>query len=788
MSNYPDDHLSHRTTLYEAIQESNSTNYPNDNSTYNPNPLGQTSPYTRESFTTSNTTSTSVSQRRVSRPLGIPSHPTEVHSSQQQYYPGGIGSIQTTADEPILTRHVTLGNYEPEAQYKDDVDLKPLTRSVPTTTTTTTSKTEKVERVNRASTGAISTLTSSQPLRYDQPIPNLRPGESILVSEQVISSEPIQAGQHIRIQSPIRYEQPLPNNMIRISGGGPSERIITDDQQVLSPLVYSPTFKQSVNPISSTTTSVISPQTTSIVYEKAVPSPTTRVVTREVVHESVPSPVQVKQSKVVLPVVKDFETVEPQFGAQNISEIHPVGTPVHLKDSQKLYDPLQQDSIQQTGQLEAHLADLSQMRYENHQSFENWEANRNIFVSDRLNIMDDLITGVERTLDWLDVGVSKVILFFKEREAQELEYTKTIKHGLTQVGDHFERSDHPDIMGNFSRVLKENDAFHAIDRKNSEILGMYIRKDILDWILIPSEKTYKQQAEALLKPLHDTRKKLNHAASKRQKAYNKYFKTYDSITRNAKASTKEDNLFKRQLRYSLAAREELRMLRLYNEQGLSVVNEFSRLAPQRVQEVQKAYSLYLQKYSELYQNNSVTPSPVLQLINQTNGPDAVQSFFTVRNMTTPHNYQFLEKAMGIYNREVTFEDLNLFLVNFPESVDPARSAFVIKEWAAVKIAGILRKNKACNVIATKMNNIIIIERKHEEKETGKVKTPMHLGLTKVEEVGPMEDGTMVKVIERTPGTLFTHTNKAKLKFESIADAQEFTQYVNSQMNQTPGTF
>ena len=430
-------------------------------------------------------------------------------------------------------------------------------------------------------------------------------------------------------------------------------------------------------------------------------------------------------------------------------------------------------------------AQLSTMRYESHQNFENWEANRNLFVTDRINVMDDLLAGMEKKLEWLELGAQKVILFFKEREAQEIEYSKTVKHGLTQLGDHFEKGDNPGIVSDFSRGMKESDAFHAQDQKNSAILGNFIKKDILDWILIPSEKEYKIQANSLRSPVYSIRKKLESIGTKRGKLYNKYFKLYDTLLKNpTKPSSKENGIFKRQLKYSLAAREELRMLRLYGEQGLMVISEFTRLATVRMGEIQRCFSLYLQKYTELHKNSATTPEPILELVEKSNGPEEIQRMFSPMSLLSFTNYEFLRKQFG--RDEVTYPDLTSFLVNFPESVDPARSSFVSKEWTAVKEGGFLRRDKACSVVATSGNSLLIIEKKHEEQEIGKVKDPYLMRYTKVENIAEGVDGTSLKVVERVPGTLFTHTHTSKLRFETPEEAQSFVNFMNTQSTQIAG--
>lgn len=515
-----------------------------------------------------------------------------------------------------------------------------------------------------------------------------------------------------------------------------------------------------------------------IIREAIPPTTTTTIpVTTSVIGGTIPPQTEVIRETTTTVINQPQPgLIDPSMG--NISELPPVVESQFMRDSSKLVRG-GMESPSYNSRWEVQQFELSTMRHESHQAFENWEANRNRFVSDRLNIMNDLLAGMDRTIDWLDVGMSKVILFFKERESQELQYTKSVKHGLTQVGEHFQSGDHPEVLGTFSQGLKESDNFHALEKKNCEILGMFIKKDILDWVLYPGEKNYKEQSHALKTPLHSYKKKLDHLSGKRQKAYNKYFKTYDHIQKTGKPPKSEDSLFKRQLKYSLAAREELRMLRLYNEQGINVIQEFARLNALRMQEVQQCYTMYLQKYRELYQNTAITPEPIQTMLETSGAPQSAPNLFAVKNLLQPANYEFLRTALGM-PPDVTYEALTSFLVNFPDSVDPARTSFVLREWEAVKTGGLLKKPKACSVIATTNNNLLIITRKNEDQEIGKVKDPMQLRYTKVEDVTSTEDGTVLKVVERAPGTLFQHTHRAKLKFETPDEANQFVQFVNSQ--------
>jgi len=71
----------------------------------------------------------------------------------------------------------------------------------------------------------------------------------------------------------------------------------------------------------------------------------------------------------------------------------------------------------QRSRMELNYSEVSSLRYQKHQSFENWENNRNVFVTDRLNVMDDLLLGMEKRMEWLEAGNQKTIVFFKDRRS-----------------------------------------------------------------------------------------------------------------------------------------------------------------------------------------------------------------------------------------------------------------------------------------------------------------------------------------------------------------------------------
>jgi len=188
--------------------------------------------------------------------------------------------------------------------------------------------------------------------------------------------------------------------------------------------------------------------------------------------------------------------------------------------------------------------------------------------------------------------------------------------------------------------------------------------------------------------------------------------------------------------------------------------------------------LYYQKYNEINKNYVPIPTPIADLINQANSPNAVQALFLPQSLLTSNTYAFVQQRTA--KNEITYPDLTALLVNFPDSVDPARSSFVLREWEAIKQGGILKKPRPCNVIATTNNSLLIVEKKDESKELGKVKEPMQLRYTRVDDVQAEEDGTVLRVVERTKGTFFHHTHHTKLKFGTAEEAQQFLQFVNSQ--------
>jgi len=193
----------------------------------------------------------------------------------------------------------------------------------------------------------------------------------------------------------------------------------------------------------------------------------------------------------------------------------------------------------------------------------------------------------------------------------------------------------------------------------------------------------------------------------------------------------------------------------------------------------KAFALYLQKYKELNQNTVTPPEPILDMIEK-NSAENASLLFTPRALMTPANYEFI--ATKLNKPEITYADLELFLVHFPDSVDPVRSSFITREWVAIRDGSLWKKPRPCTIVATNANSLIIIEQRIEGQSMIKVCDPLQLRNIRVEGIVDNGKGTTVQFVEKTPGTLFNHTHKNILTFENPEQANTFLNYMNSQIS------
>jgi len=411
--------------------------------------------------------------------------------------------------------------------------------------------------------------------------------------------------------------------------------------------------------------------------------------------------------------------------------------------------------------------------------FTDKEDKRKMDSDTQKGIIATIVTTVDTRVAWFDAGVQKTIKFFKDRASQEEEYVKIMTHGLPKLGTFFKDEQKPEILMNFGKALEECDDFHIRQSKNSEIMSKFIRLELLDNIIVTGEKEFKKQYETLKAPLNDFKKKilaLNLERSKRQRAY---IYAYNEAQRSGKIS-KERDMFHKEMEYIINGHEELKLLKAYSTQSLVLLNETVKLLVKRLTDIQKALTLYFQKYTDLYGYKASNPEVVMQLLQKFNGTEEIQQIFTVKNTLTLEEIKYFEQKTG--KSEVTYQDIYNTLTANPPSIDILKSPLVLKSWKASRDAGLLKSTRNVFVVVTVDGHVLVIEKNTENPDLIEGCYILGMKNLKIMNKDEKKDFSTVEIMEVVPGFLMDSKTKLTLKFGSEDSAEEFRHYVYNYFN------
>lgn len=406
-------------------------------------------------------------------------------------------------------------------------------------------------------------------------------------------------------------------------------------------------------------------------------------------------------------------------------------------------------------------------------NFQNIEQQRRGLVESHRAILINMVTNVDSKLQWIDTGVEKAVQFFKDRAQQEENYLKVMAQGLQKLGPSFKDAGQPDLFVNLSRALEECDEFHLRQSQNGELLVKFLRRNILEGIVLAAEKEFRTKLEVLITPLEEMKKKLTNLQQDRLKKLKNYVYSYNEAQRGNKI-TKDKDMFKHEIENLSLGYEELRIMKEYAAQALLLVNETVKMLVKRFLELQKAFDLYFNKYSELYGSKAANPDGAIQLVQRFNSFDEVQHAFTTNNLLKAEDLLYIKQKSG--KIEVTYQEVFDVLVNLPNPPDITRSPLVIKEWKAQRDAGLLKGYKPCSVVITVDSNILVLE-KSPEGEVVVTDNILKLQNLKIMPADAKKDGSIVDIMEVIPGLILDSKKKVTLKFDNLDGAEEFRHYL-----------
>jgi len=416
---------------------------------------------------------------------------------------------------------------------------------------------------------------------------------------------------------------------------------------------------------------------------------------------------------------------------------------------------------------------------ESYQVFSDKEDKRRAETDSHKAIIATIISTVDSRVAWFDSGIKKTIKFFNDRATQEEEYVKIMTTGLPKLGTFFRDETKPELLMNFGKALEECDDFHIRQSKNSEVMSVFIRKHILETIVQVGEKEFKKAYETLKSPLSDFQKKLVALHAERAKRQKAYIYAYNEAQRSGKI-TKDRDMFHKEMESTINGHEELKLLKAYATQTLVLLNETVKLLVKRLTDIQKALTLYFQKYVDLYGYKASNPEVVMQLLQKFNGTEEIQQMFTVKNTLTLDEIKYFEQKTG--KTEVTYQDVYNTLTANPPAINIVKSPLVLKSWKATRDAGILKTTRNCLVVVTVDGHVLVIEKNTENDDIIEGCYILGMKNLKIMNEEGKKDFSNVEIMEVVPGFLMDSKTKLTLKFGSEDSAEEFRHYVYNYFN------
>jgi hypothetical protein len=167
---------------------------------------------------------------------------------------------------------------------------------------------------------------------------------------------------------------------------------------------------------------------------------------------------------------------------------------------------------------------IFQRKQESFTSFDGWETKRKELIDKHRTIANNLITRIEKKLEWIDMCIEQIVKFFKERVAQEESYINVTTQGLPQLGKIFTNTQNPDIFRNFAKAMTEVDEYHKKTCQNSIAMVKFLKSGILESIILVSEKEYRKKLDGLREPVVESKKNLTAITLKVTKKTDSYRK------------------------------------------------------------------------------------------------------------------------------------------------------------------------------------------------------------------------------------------------------------------------
>jgi len=446
----------------------------------------------------------------------------------------------------------------------------------------------------------------------------------------------------------------------------------------------------------------------------------------------------------------------------------------------KPQDKMTTSTIDKASFEKAYQEAIFSRKQESFNNFQSWEAKRKLLAQNHKNITNNMMTRIEKKLEWIDAGIDSVIKFFRDRIAQEESYVKIMTQGLPQLGKAFSHETHPEIFGNIAKAMTACDEYHKKQSQNSATMAKFISSNILDNLIISSEKEYRKKLDKIRDPVIDAKKKVTAVGQEIAKVSQKYNKLYEELQKKGKATDKEKDLFKKELECVIVGQEELKVIKAFAKSSMEFLNEVVKYLIVRLANIQKALTLYFQKCAEIYGKNASNIDGVIKIFGSFKSDSDIEQYFAVQNTFSQEEIQYFIERSG--KSEIGYGEVYHVLVNLSTVKPPEQRPLLLKEWKAHReTGGLLKSWKPAYVMVTADANVLVVE-KNAEGDFENIDLTLKMQRIKIQKNDERRDRSIVDLAEISPGLILNSKKSVTLKFDNEDMAEEFLHYVYNYFN------
>ena len=426
---------------------------------------------------------------------------------------------------------------------------------------------------------------------------------------------------------------------------------------------------------------------------------------------------------------------------------------------------------------------ITQRKKESFTAFKEWEEARATTVNQHRAICETLIQVTHFKTSTSLQGIEIIVKFFQERQRQEVAYYTAMIDKLPPLGPVFVDKTLADSTNwTLPTALKKCEQYHHQHCKNSQEIASFIESIILHGLLNDLQKDFTKRLLTLRSQVEEARKKVNTINTKLSKKTHKY-NSLVSVMIAASADTqqkkqKAKDLHNKELVIVSSTRLQVQAHRELGKAVLTLINEAKKLEYHRYDGLKKAFTLYMNKMTELYGKNT-SGTETLQALEHFQTENEVGSLFNLSQMLSIEEAVYIRDKKGLEaDAGLTQDVVADYLENLEPQV-PSTKPLVLKEWMVLRETGLLKGFKSYKIIVTVDDNMLLIDMAdgNEHKKAEQI-----IDLNRVKwlprEGNKSKNPLVVDLEETKAGFLMDSKTKHTFKFNTEDDVDEFHYYIH----------